>query len=287
MAELRIGTCSWKYRSWTGLVYSAPDGIDFLSEYARRYDTVEVDRWFWSLGKDDQVKMPDAADVTAYRAVVPDTFRFTVKAPNSITLTHHYRKSKMEPLVENPRFLSLELVDRFLESLEAMADTLGPVMFQFEYLNRQKMKSPKAFFERLDPFLGKLPPGVRYGVELRNPKWIGEAFFALLEKHGVIPVLLQGYYMPSIVELYIRWRDELAKHDTVVIRLHGPNRQGIEKHTGKVWDRIVAPKPDELSAIAGVTKDLLGRGVNVYVNVNNHYEGSAPLTIERFQERLL
>ena len=287
MAELRIGTCSWKYRSWTGLVYSAPDGIDFLSEYARKYDTVEVDQWFWSLGKGHHVKMPDAAAVAAYRAAVPDGFRFTAKAPNSITLTHHYRKSKMHPLDPNPHFLSLDLVERFLGTLDPMRDTLGPVMFQFEYLNRQKIKSEKTFLEKLDPFLESLPHGYRFGVELRNPKWINAALLGVLEKHRVVPVLLQGYYMPSIVELYIAWRDELAKHDTVVVRLHGPNRQGIEKHTGKVWDRIVAPKDDELSAIAGVTKDLLGRGVNVYVNVNNHYEGSAPLTIERFQERLL
>lgn len=287
MADLRIGTCSWKYRSWTGLVYSAPDGIDFLSEYAARYGTVEIDQWFWSLGKGDAAGMPRASDVESYRAAVGDTFRFTVKAPNSITLTHHYRKSKMQELELNPHFLSLELVERFLGTLEPMRDTLGPVMFQFEYLNRQKMKSRKAFLEVLAPFLEGLPEGYRFGVELRNPKWLDASFFELIEQHSVIPVLLQGYYMPSIVELYIKWRDELAKHDTVIIRLHGPNRQGIEKHTGKVWDRIVAPKDDELSAIAGVTKDLLGRGVNVFVNVNNHYEGSAPLSIERFQERLL
>ncbi len=287
MAELRIGTCSWKYRSWTGLVYSAPEGIDFLAEYARKYDTVEVDRWFWSLGKSGRARMPAEADVRSYREAVPDTFRFTVKAPNSVTLTHQYRKSKIQALDPNPHFLSLDLVERFLSALEPMRDTLGPVMFQFEYLNRQKMKSEKAFLSDLDPFLEGLPSGYRYGVELRNPKWLDGAFFELLERRRVMPVLLQGYYMPSVIELYIRWRDELAKHDAVVIRLHGPNRQGIEKHTGKVWDRIVAPKDDELSAVAGVTKDLLGRGVSVYVNVNNHYEGSAPLTIERFQERLL
>jgi uncharacterized protein YecE (DUF72 family) len=287
MAELRIGTSSWKYRSWTGLVYSAPEGIDFLNEYATKYDTVEVDQWFWSLFKSSTPRLPDAADVTSYRAAVPETFRFSVKAPNSITLTHHYRKSKMQELEPNPHFLSLELVERFLQTLEPMRDTLGPVMFQFEYLNRQKMKSKKAFLDALEPFLEGLPEGYRFGLELRNPKWLDGRFIELIGRHAVVPVLLQGYYMPSIVELYIALRDELAKHDLVIIRLHGPNRQGIEKHTGKVWDHIVAPKDDELSAIAGVTKDLLGRGVSVYVNVNNHYEGSAPLTIERFQERLL
>ena len=39
---LRIGTCSWKYPSWKGLVYSRATGIDYLAEYATRYDTVEI-----------------------------------------------------------------------------------------------------------------------------------------------------------------------------------------------------------------------------------------------------
>ena len=31
--------------------------------------------------------------------------------------------------------------------------------------------------------------------------------------------------------------------------------------------------------------DMRGRSMTVYLNVNNHYEGSAPLTIERIRER--
>src|SRR6056297_1251867 len=34
MPSLRIGTCSWKYPSWEGLVYSAPKDINYLEEYA-------------------------------------------------------------------------------------------------------------------------------------------------------------------------------------------------------------------------------------------------------------
>jgi hypothetical protein len=30
---------------------------------------------------------------------------------------------------------------------------------------------------------------------------------------------------------------------------------------------------------------MKGRSMTVYLNVNNHYEGSAPLTIERMRER--
>jgi hypothetical protein len=31
-------------------------------------------------------------------------------------------------------------------------------------------------------------------------------------------------------------------------------------------------------------KDLLAREVTVYLNVNNHYEGCAPMTIERIKK---
>jgi hypothetical protein len=35
-----------------------------------------------------------------------------------------------------------------------MHDLLGPLLFQFEYLNRQKMPSQKKFLERLEEFVG-------------------------------------------------------------------------------------------------------------------------------------
>jgi uncharacterized protein YecE (DUF72 family) len=59
----------------------------------------------------------------------------------------------------------------------------------------------------------------------------------------------------------------------------------MEKATGESWNRIVAPKDNELSAIVAMVNDMRGRGMTVYLNVNNHYEGSAPLTIERLRER--
>ncbi len=45
---IHLGTCPYKYESWRGLVYSYQPA-NYLQEYARRYDCVEVDQWFWSL----------------------------------------------------------------------------------------------------------------------------------------------------------------------------------------------------------------------------------------------
>ena len=80
--HLRVGTCSWKYDSWKGLVYRAGVNYgpnDYLPDYAKHFNTVEVDQWFWSLFPPG-VKLPDEATVRAYAESVPDDFLFTVKA---------------------------------------------------------------------------------------------------------------------------------------------------------------------------------------------------------------
>jgi uncharacterized protein YecE (DUF72 family) len=92
--------------------------------------------------------------------------------------------------------------------------------------------------------------------------------------------------MPPITDIYEDWRSFIAQHEVVVIRLLGPDRREIERQTGKRWNQIVAPKDEELAAILEMVEDLLEQGINVYLNVNNHYEGSAPLTIARIRRLL-
>jgi uncharacterized protein YecE (DUF72 family) len=72
MSALRLGTCSWKYPSWAGLVYSAPRGINYLEEYARRYDTVEVDQWFWSLFEGSDPRLPSDDELASIARMTGD-----------------------------------------------------------------------------------------------------------------------------------------------------------------------------------------------------------------------
>ena len=74
--------------------------------------------------------------------------------------------------------------------------------------------------------------------------------------------------------------------DRAVIRLHGPDREGMDERAGKDWSRIVEPRDGELSALAVVVRDMQKRGKKAWLFVNNHYEGCAPLTIQRIKERL-
>ena len=96
--------------------------------------------------------------------------------------------------------------------------------------------------------------------------------------------MLEGYYMPPIADI-------AAEHDvrTVkfsIIRLHGPDKQAIEARTGGLWGEIVDPKDDGLKATASIIGWNAGKGITTFVNVNNHYEGSAPLTIQRLSRLL-
>jgi uncharacterized protein YecE (DUF72 family) len=281
---IRIGTCSWKYDSWHGLIYTSTNKNSYLREYSARFTTVEIDQWFWSLFPPDKVVLPQSSVIKAYTGDVPDDFKFTVKIPNSITLTHFYRKSRNEDLLENPHFLSIDIMNRFLDKLEPMADKIGILMFQFEYLNKQKMTSLHHFIDQTTPFFGALHKRFKYGLEIRNPNWLNRDYFNFIRDTGVSPVFLQGYYMPDIRPVYERFKDNITT--PVVIRLHGPGRSEIEEKSGGNWDRLLEPKDDELAEITHIIREMDARKLEVYVNVNNHYEGSAPLTIEKIHRLL-
>ena len=288
--HLRMGTCSWKYDSWKGLVYDpakkyAP--MDYLADYARHYLTVEIDEWFWSLFPTG-IKLPNRQTVQSYADSVPDDFLFTVKAPNAVTLTHFYAKQpaayKNIANLPNPDFLSPDLLKRFIDLLTPMHDKLGAIIFQFEYLNKQKIPSLSRFLDKLSAFIEQAPSGFKYAVEIRNPRYFTTAYNDFLSQYSLSPVLIDGYYMPPLSEV-IQTLD-ISTGKTLIIRLQGPDRQGIEKKTHKQWDKIVSPQDAGLDVVSGIVKEQLKEGRNVIVSVNNHYEGCAPLTIQRLSEKM-
>lgn len=281
---LHIGTCSWKYDSWEGLVYSQKKPANYLAEYSKKYSTVEVDQWFWSLFAGNKVVLPKASVVKEYAESVPEDFTFAVKVPNAVTLTHHYKPKKSDPLQPNPYFLSVELMERFLESLSPLTGNLGPIIFQFGYLNKQMMTGISQFLDSLAQFTEKLPANYTYCVEIRNPNYLGKRYFDFLQGHQLYHVFLQGYYMPSIFDIYKRFKEMIR--DVAVIRLHGGDRKEIEGKTGKEWNRVVEPRNEDISNLVTMIQDLESRDSRPYIYVNNHFEGSAPRTISRISDSL-
>ena len=187
-------------------------------------------------------------------------------------------------MVPNRHFLSPELFNDFLKTLEPIKDKLGVLMFQFEYLNRQKMPSQMEFEKRLAAFLSGISRDVPLALELRNPNYLNRRHFDFLERHNLLHVFMQGYYMPDVVQIYQKYRP--YRGDTAVVRLMGPDRKKIEEKSGGKWMQIFDSRDADLERIVGMLKEMAGTGVKIYVNVNNHYEGSAPLTIQKLKSML-
>jgi len=282
MAELRIGTCGWKYESWRGLLYSDNPEINYLKEYSAYFNSVEIAQWFSSLYGINNIIMPQSYVVKNYKESVTPQFKFSVKLPNTITLTHLNKPDIDQLPITNPHFLSIDLLKEFINSIKSLHKNLGPLMFQFDYLNKEKMKSQFEFQGLFREFAGSLPERFLFAIEIRNANYLNETYFQFLRDNKLGHVFMQGYDMPPVHEIYERYKDYIK--DYTVIRLHGPEGKGIETRTGGEWNKIVDPKDDEIEKICLMIMQLLERDIDVYLNINNHFEGSAPLTIKKIKK---
>jgi len=82
---------------------------------------------------------------------------------------------------------------RFLQALQPLGNHIGPLMFQFEYLNKTKMTSLGHFMEMFNVFRQALPEGYQYCIEIRNPNFLKNEYFDFLAEHHLGHVFLQGY----------------------------------------------------------------------------------------------
>ena len=274
--NLRIGTCSWNYESWVGLVYSEPSrtAAGYLPEYAKRFRSAEVDSFFY--------RMPQSRDVLDYLGAVDEDFRFTVKVTEDISLTH-LRNGGVKQLIPNASFLSPELFSAYLDRIDPMLGRTDAVMLEFEYLNKDKMKDVGVFMKAIDVFMESVPDGIPIAIETRNKNYLTREYFQFLREKKIIHVFSEKLYLPHVYEVYETFGDLIS--GLSVLRLLGGDRKEMEKRTGEKWNKIVDEKPDK-ARIADMTKTIIYRGGKVVININNHYEGSAPLTAAYFERGL-
>jgi uncharacterized protein YecE (DUF72 family) len=272
--ELRFGTCSWNYDSWIGSVYSGKQKYsgDYLPEYSEKYNTVEIDSWFY--------RIPDKNIVIKYIENVGDNFRFTAKVPQIFTKPLLFGRNTKEV---NFDFLSADRFLEFIDVIEPILPIMTCLIFQFEYLNKQKMESLTMFLDKVSVFKEKIPKKIPIAFEIRNSNYIQENYFSTLNELGIMPVLVEKVYMPPINTVYDRFKSLI--NDTLIIRLLGGDRKEIESLTNNKWNRIVAPK-NNIGEIAELIKDASSK-INVTVNINNHYEGSGPSSIDRIRKLIV
>ncbi len=282
--DLRLGTSSWSFPGWTGLVYAreaAPELLarEGLPAYARHplFRTVGVDRTFYGPVPIETFR--------AWAAAVPDDFRFLVKGHEALTLPrfplherYGARRGEDNPTFLDPAYARDAVVAPLVEGLGAKA---GPLVFQFPPQDVQAFGGPSAFADRLHAFLAALPAGPLYAVELRNRELVTAEVGDVLEDVGAVPVLTAWGNLPPLPQQ--AWRLRARAASALVVRWMLPPELGYEeaRELYAPFDRPVNENPAVRGDIAGLAVEALSDGRPVYVTVNNKAEGSAPVSVER------
>jgi len=151
--NLHVGTSGYSYKEWKGNFY--PEDLpakEMLSYYSRRLPSVEINNTFY--------RLPQASMVENWKAQVPESFRFSIKATQRIT---HIKRLKN--CAEETTYL--------METTALLGDRLGVVLFQLP-------PNSKKDSERLRDFLDCLPSSARAAFEFRHESWLDDETSDLL-----------------------------------------------------------------------------------------------------------
>jgi uncharacterized protein YecE (DUF72 family) len=249
MAEIRVGTSAFTARGWEGTFY--PAGMkpaEYLTYYATQFDAVELDNTFY--------RTPALSTAKGWYAKTPPGFLFAAKVPQVIT---------HEKVLVNCE----EDLKQFLETMEALGEKLGPLLFQFGFFNESKFRNGAEFLARLKPFLKGLPKGFQYAVEIRNKYWLDARFADALREHGVALALIDQSWMPRPWEMKEKF--DLITADFTYVRWLG-DRKDIEEQTA-TWDKTIINREAEITEWVRILKSVVARGIKAFAWANNHMRG--------------
>ncbi len=278
---LRLGTSSWSFPGWAGIVYAAPaTEADLarhgLAAYARHplLRTVCIDRSYY--------RPVEERTFARWASEVPEDFRFVVKADRRLV---EPEGPGGEP---SPGFLDPALAadDVVGPALAGLGPKLGPILFQLPPRPAAAFGGPGRFARRLRAFLDALPPGPAYAVELRTPGLLGPAYAEALDAagashayavHPAAPTLdAQTSLIPPHRQplLLVRWMLRRALGYEEAKRRYAP------------FDRLVDEDPATREEIVRMALDALVAERDAFVIANNKAEGSSPLTLFRLAGRI-
>lgn len=290
--RLWLGTSSWHFPGWAGLVWARAQPEATLSRhgltaYAQHplLNAVSLDRAFY--------RPLDAAGYRALAAQVPPGFRFTVKAFSGVTDAMLRDPANGQALQPNPQFLDPEAAFAACAQPAAagLGERLGALVFQLSPLPAPMLASPGALIGRLEAVWQRvrpaLPAGALLALEVRDPALLTPALAASLQAHGVRYCLGVHDRMPPVEEqlplLRATWPGDLVCR----WNLQRGQRYADAKDAWAPFDRLQAPDLPTRHTLARVAAATLNAGQRVLITVNNKAEGSAPLSVIALAEAIL
>lgn len=286
-AEIRLGTSSWFFPGWRGLIYQGLHPQPALSKkglaaYAQMplLRTVSLDRTLYA--------PITTIEYARYAAQVPDGFSFVVKAP-AMVCDAVIRDEEGRGKVPNPHFLDPGIAARELvvPCLDGLGDKAGPLVFQISPLPRGLVEEQALLVERLARFFEALPRELGrhrplYALELRNAELLTPRLMRMLASVGVRYCVGLHDRMPEVErqEVALGALDGDESGDLVVRwNLHRGFLYQAAKQRYEPFDKLVDEDVETRRILARMAAKAFKAGRKVWITANNKAEGSAPLSL--------
>ena len=230
MSTTRIGTSGWMYDDWRGVVY--PQQLpkrEWFHHYATLFDTVELNSTFY--------RLPSQSTVERWAEMAPPGFEFALKL--GAFGSHRMKLRDAASWLPN-----------HVERATVLGAGLGPTVVQLPPRWRRAA-------ERLDEFLTVAPTTMRWAVEIREPSWLHDETYEVLQRHGAA-LVLHDLVADHPIQLTTSW---------TYVRFHGPDARNLRYH-GSYSRECLQEWADRIGAWS---RD----GIDVYAYFNNDYHGYA------------
>ena len=239
-----------------------------LAWYARHFNAVEIDSSFYGV--------PTAATVERWTAAVPADFRFSVKAPRTVTHEGGLRIDR-DPVAAADWRAFLEVLPHFRGKVSAVVIQVAP-------------KAPIMQLDALRALVAALPREYRAVIDARHTSWNAPEFSAWLRDANATRAWVDYYHDPTrhvsydTPELFpetgpIRYIRLLGDVSTK----YNPNAPNGRNYS---YGDVLFDRDEDLARWVERIRSHLRAGVQVQLAIGNHYQGFTPITAARICEAL-
>jgi uncharacterized protein YecE (DUF72 family) len=285
-----LGTSSWKYAGWLGQLYTRDRYVwrgrfaesrferNCLAEYAEVFKTVCVDAAYY--------QFPKRNSLACMVEQVPAGFQFGFKVTDEITLRRYPNLPRFGARAgrENPNFLNADLfASAFLAPCEEFRPHVGVLIFEFTQFHVTDFARGREFVAALDAFLGRLPRGWPYAIEIRNRSFLQPEYFDALAQNRVAHVFNSWTDMPAVSE-QIELPGAFPQPELFAARfLLKPGRRYEEAvKRFSPYEKLQEANPEGRTAGVKLLRRVQqgGQRTRGYIFLNNRFEGSALASID-------